>query len=133
MLYDLVDSVILKPLEKLGKREKLEEVTERLNRLVDHAEVSLTAYGELVSGELENIVRPHMYEDIVDERISGNVLNFGCSVEDERLYRTRKIRKVGEYRRPVDEDWAYQVKNLYNVVKEIMGVCAETLEKYVNM
>ncbi len=133
MLYDLVDSVILKPLEKLGKGEKLEEVIERLNRLVGYAEVSLTSYGKLLTGELENIVRPHIYEYLEDERISSNILNFGWSVEDERLYRTGKIRKVGDYRRPTHEDWAYQVKNLYNVTKEIMGVCAETLEKYINV
>jgi len=120
-------------LEKLGKREKLEEVTERLNKLVGYAKVSLTSYGKLVSGELENIVRPHMYEYIENENVSGRILNFGWMIEDERLYRTGKIRKVGEYRSPVHNDWARDIEILYEVTKGLMGLCAEILEKYVNM
>jgi len=139
MLYDLVDSVILKPLEKLGKREKLEEVTERLNKLVGYAKVSLTSYGKLVSGKLDGVfsdgAKKWHYEYLEKDNVGGNILNFGWSIKDEELYSVYSvgnINKRGEYRRPTDEDWAYQVKNLYNVAKELMGVCAETLEKYVN-
>ncbi len=129
MLYDLVDSVILKPLEKLGKREKLEEVTERLNKLVGYATVCLASYGELLSGKLEKELNIGaigvLYDHLKLEARSGNIIDFGFEI----LY--FKNKKKNDYTM-LGDDWAYQVKSLYNVAKELMGLCAETLEKYVN-
>jgi len=134
MLYNVVDSVLIRPLSLYSGSEKdrmIKEVNDRLNKLVSYAEVSLTAFGKLVSGELEGKVESYIYNHLVNEHISGNVLNFGWEVKDEELYSLENINKRGEYRRPTHEDWAYQVKNLYNIAKKNMGVCAEILEKYV--
>ena len=134
MLYNVVDSVLIRPLSLYSGSEKdrmIKEVNDRLNKLVSYAEVSLTAVGKLVSGKLKDIVRPHMYENLENEHVSGNLLHFGWHIEDETRYCTKKINNAGEYGYPITKDWARNVEILYDIAKKNMGICAEILEKYV--
>ncbi len=157
MFEDAVKYVFIKPLEEFGDEELLREVKEDLNKLVDHTRTALIFYGRFVNGELvkffENAVHPDpikraRYFDPTNwgkakldslyiqlGRHGKDILYFGYVVMSDYLAAKGEINEdEGEDIHLVNNtlfrDWKYRIERLYEISKEIVGKCAEVLEKY---